>query len=119
MKYVSDNERLTLFKNIPKDAYDYIASKMGWTTGTTLTTVFSAKISNVRFNMISDHLACWKEHIAFSVARTNGEFDPEQHMAYYKALNGLINGPEYGLLNGRKRHSIIEEQKRIGKQIQQ
>lgn len=119
MKYVSDNERLTLFKNIPRDAYEYIASKMGWITGTTLPTVFAATISEFRFNLIAEHLEYWKRHVAFSIATNNGEFDPEQHMAYFKALNGLLNGPEYIFLNDRKRHAIIEEHKRIGKQIQQ
>lgn len=117
MSYISKTERINLYREIPKDAYQFIADKMGWGNKWTLPTAFSHSLSVVGYGIIKDHFEEWKRNHAFSSIKQNGVYDPYQHIAYYKALTSLINSEEYMLLSQRNKRLIVEEHKEIGRII--
>ncbi len=121
MSIASKQEIRDLYMDIPKEAYRHIADKMGWSNRNALPNIFSGalKISVFKLDMIRDALFRWKKHEAFSVTNHSGVFDPWQHSKYYKALTDLINGEEYRLLSDKNKTYMVEEHKRIGKQIQE
>lgn len=119
MSNVSKSALTELSATIPFGAYDYIIKQMDYSSHWVLRNVLEGrvKMSLEKFETIKSHYEFWVKYIAFTYANQNGQFDLFQTVKYFKELNNLINSQEYSLLNDRERQSIVDEQKRIHKQL--
>lgn len=119
MSYVSKSALIELSATIPIDAYRFIAKRMDYTSHWVLRNVLEGRVKMTveKYNMIMSHYEFWKRHEKFSTTNENGSFDLWQTSKYYRELNNLINSEEYSLMTNYERQMIVDEQRRIAKQL--
>ena len=108
-----------LYFDIPVDAYPFIAKELGWKSYTQIILRLTNQLPmtmNFYFK-IQEAFKVYLKKEQFSSKNKNGMFCFDQTQAYYKGLVSLMNSDEYILLSPSKRTCILDEQKRIYKQL--
>ena len=76
----------------------------------------SNRISERKFNELKSFVEDLKIG-SFSWVKECEIYDPVQQKVFMNSLTHLINSKDFQLLNNKKRSAIVEEQKRIYKQL--
>lgn len=108
-----------LYYDIPVDAYPYLAKELGYKRYHSIVDMLSNRrpMSMNFYNRIQDAFKVYLAKVQFSTKKKDGIFDAIQTQSYYKGLVDLMNSQDYILLSPSKRTLILEEQKRIYKQL--
>ncbi|MES2382448.1 MAG: hypothetical protein V4538_15480 [Bacteroidota bacterium] len=115
----SKSEISQLYKDVPLEAYRFIAKRMGYTYPGVITNLLSGRLecSSKKFASIIEAFAYWKLNEQITTFNKDGIFDKDKATIYYNGLLSLIGSDEYKLIHPDKKNQIVDEQKMIYKQL--
>ena len=115
----SESAMNQLYKDIPVEAYKFVANNMGYPYPGTIPSMLTGKIPCTlkTFEKMLSSFEFWKTDGRFSTFKLDGEYCLVQQNQYYNAITKLIGSAEYQKNTGAEKNLIVDEQKRLYKQL--